>query len=274
MNTGKLDQRSRSVRASKVALAAMLVTAASGYFMGLRQTTGNTPRAVQAADLHPQTAPFPKDGVPKIVEYRRMGEARLGPNAGWTNHLSKLQTQAPKSLSPGIPADELDRLRAVQWRASRRAFDGAPPVIPHPVEQQTVDSCLVCHQEGRAIRDRVAPRLSHPVYGNCTQCHVPDRNSSIAGMEGPALAPTFGDNLFVGLSSSGRGGRAWPGAPPVIPHSTMMRSECLSCHGPLGLNGLRTPHPERSQCQQCHVPQNGMDDTPLATAGFTQLSLP
>lgn len=273
MNNAKPDPRSLSVRASKVVLAAMLVTAASGYFMGLRQTAGSVSGAAEAPTLATTAVDGPKSVLPQVVEYRRLGEARLGPNATWTNHLANLRPQTVKAVTPGIPADELDRLRAVQARASRRAFDGAPPVIPHPVEQQTADSCLVCHQDGRAIRDRVAPKVSHPVYGSCTQCHVPDRNTSIAG-PGVDSAPTFGDNLFVGLSSSGRGGRAWPGAPPVIPHTTLMRGDCLSCHGPLGLAGLRTPHPERSQCQQCHVNQDGSEVPATAGPGFTLLSQP
>jgi cytochrome c-type protein NapB len=50
------------------------------------------------------------------------------------------------------------------------------------------------------------------------------------------------------------GSRAHPGAPPVIPHKVFMRENCLSCHsGPGGREEIRTTHPERTRCMQCHV---------------------
>ncbi len=41
--------------------------------------------------------------------------------------------------------------------------------------------------------------------------------------------------------------------PPQIPHSTEGRRDCLSCHRD-GLRPPITPHPERVNCVQCHVP--------------------
>jgi len=38
-----------------------------------------------------------------------------------------------------------------------------------------------------------------------------------------------------------------------------MREDCMSCHGPQGLFGLRTPHPDRPSCLQCHVPNAELD---------------
>jgi cytochrome c-type protein NapB len=38
-----------------------------------------------------------------------------------------------------------------------------------------------------------------------------------------------------------------------------MRDDCMSCHGPQGLFGLRTPHPDRQSCLQCHVPNAELD---------------
>jgi cytochrome c-type protein NapB len=46
-----------------------------------------------------------------------------------------------------------------------------------------------------------------------------------------------------------------PGAPPPIPHSPDMRGNCVACHaGPGAVAEIRTPHPERANCRQCHVP--------------------
>jgi nitrate reductase (cytochrome), electron transfer subunit len=63
--------------------------------------------------------------------------------------------------------------------------------------------------------------------------------------------------------------RAFDGAPPTIPHSTLMRTDCLSCHGPQGLYGLRTPHPERQSCLQCHAPGAHLDQYQFLSAGPT-----
>jgi cytochrome c-type protein NapB len=84
-----------------------------------------------------------------------------------------------------------------------------------------------------------------------------------------ALREPLAGNSFVGLNPPLKGTRAWPLAPPTIPHSTLMRSDCLSCHGPQGLYGLRTPHPERQSCVQCHVPGAELDQHRFLSAGPT-----
>ncbi len=60
-------------------------------------------------------------------------------------------------------------------------------------------------------------------------------------------------NHFVGLAAPESGPRAFPGAPPQIPHATFMRTDCLSCHGDTSYRGLRTTHPWRRNCQQCET---------------------
>jgi nitrate reductase cytochrome c-type subunit len=47
-----------------------------------------------------------------------------------------------------------------------RAFEGAPPLIPHEIEDET--TCLECHRLG----DNDAPITSHPERVNCVQCHI------------------------------------------------------------------------------------------------------
>jgi nitrate reductase cytochrome c-type subunit len=54
-----------------------------------------------------------------------------------------------------------------------------------------------------------------------------------------------------------RGGRFYEGAPPTIPHPLQLRENCLACHaGPASRPEIRTSHPERARCRQCHVPQS------------------
>jgi len=113
---------------------------------------------------------------------------------------------------------------------SDRAFWGAPPPMPHGFVEERRSDCLTCHARETRI--------------SCQQCHV---DGSDAELE------VFRENLFVGLDFPGKGTRAHDYAPPTIPHKTFMRDNCLSCHGPSGKQKIATPHPYRSQCQQCHV---------------------
>jgi cytochrome c-type protein NapB len=65
----------------------------------------------------------------------------------------------------------------------------------------------------------------------------------------------FAENSFVGLPQDLRsGGRLHPLAPPTIPHKTFMRENCTACHsGAAAREEIRTSHPERTRCRQCHV---------------------
>lgn len=129
-------------------------------------------------------------------------------------------------------------------RAARRAYEGAPPVIPHP---QMGSPCIACHT-GQAIEVKemgVAPAMPHRLTtglgpaSNCRQCHV------------------FGEGVTRDgpVSPVRRGERAHPGAPPMIPHPLFMREDCAACHtGPAARAEIRCTHPERARCTQCHLP--------------------
>jgi len=134
-------------------------------------------------------------------------------------------------------------------RASRRAFEGAPPVMPHSEDfsggRQT---CLDCHARGMSIGDRRARAMSHHPMPNCVQCHVEAETSVFAAFDpGPPA------NAFSGLTAAGRGKRAYEGAPPTVPHGTELRQTCLSCHGEYGWEGIRIDHAGRASCVQCHI---------------------
>ncbi len=64
---------------------------------------------------------------------------------------------------------------------------------------------------------------------------------------------------FEGLAQDlTAGDRATAGAPPRIPHRMLMRENCVACHdGPGAREEVRTSHPERWRCRQCHVPVAG-----------------
>lgn len=145
--------------------------------------------------------------------------------------------------------------RSTGERALGRAYDGAPPTIPHDA---TIGTCVTCHDaDGSAIAGvGVAPASPHGAAAasgamrRCRQCHAP-----------VATQARFIKSRFTGLAQGPwRGRRATPGAPPTIPHTLQLRGECLACHaGPGARVEIRTTHPERVRCRQCHVP----DTTPV-----------
>jgi len=164
-------------------------------------------------------------------------------------------------------ADEIGRPTEAEWdesvarRGELRAFDGAPPLIPHDITQRGFPSCTACHVDGLVLDGRTSPAMSHESMANCTQCHVmserPVPGEALTG--GPPLV-----NAFRGIDRSGRGERAWVGAPPTIPHTTHMRDRCESCHGVLA-TGIRTSHACQQNCRQCHTPSAGLDQQPVTT---------
>lgn len=125
---------------------------------------------------------------------------------------------------------------------SRRAFPGAPPVIPHDL---VGGSCLGCHKDGGYTPQFKAytPVTPHPQYANCQQCHVEQTKSPLfVSTQFQRTAPPEIDNQYL------------PGAPPPIPHTLQLRENCNACHaGPAAVKEIRTPHPERQNCRQCHV---------------------
>ena len=135
-------------------------------------------------------------------------------------------------------------------RAERRAYDGAPPVIGH---EDFGMECTECHnKDGMAVDDYgFAPPSPHEetrglsAMSRCRQCHVFKVADDV-----------FAENRFVGLRQDLRsGGRLHPFAPPTIPHKTFMRENCTACHaGKAAREEIRTSHPERTRCRQCHVP--------------------
>jgi cytochrome c-type protein NapB len=134
-------------------------------------------------------------------------------------------------------------------RAIRRAYDGAPPVVPHDDFGMT---CGACHDgDGMPVADLgFAPASPHDgtaqAYSTqrCRQCHV------FTLAEG-----LFVENSFVGLAQDLQpGARLYPGAPPTMPHKVLMRENCAACHtGPGARAEIATTHPERDRCTQCHV---------------------
>jgi cytochrome c-type protein NapB len=141
-----------------------------------------------------------------------------------------------------------------QVRAERRAFDGAPPVIPH--KSFGID-CTKCHTITGLLVPSVGIAPANPHEGdrragsltNCKQCHVFANTDQL-----------FVEADFTGLRQQYQpSSRAHPLAPPVIPHPTTMRANCMACHsGQAARPEIICTHPERTNCVQCHVEGSGV----------------
>ena len=128
-----------------------------------------------------------------------------------------------------------------------RAFYGAPPTVPHPIAEGGIgaNACLKCHENGGFVDKYQAftPVTPHPEKSNCVQCHVRVKTTSL-----------FIPSSWKGVEAPEIGNQALQGSPPIVPHPLQMRENCLSCHaGSSAVKEIRTTHPERINCRQCHV---------------------
>jgi nitrate reductase (cytochrome), electron transfer subunit len=245
-------------RALGVVAAGAIAAAIIGFLTGVR-------RVPEPAGYQEPMAAVAGE-VPVAPTHGELGQRRMGPNrARHPAGLLALGADRPALTDEVMPTEE-ERRASVASRARNRAYDGAPPTIPHPIEQRGYPSCLSCHGEGMRVFGKTAPVMSHGELGSCTQCHVVERGflpEGVGALGDVAEGRPPLDNAFVGTRAPGSGERAWEGAPPTIPHPTRMRERCGSCHGVLA-EGLRTSHPWRQSCTQCHAPSAGMDGRPVA----------
>ncbi|HEU5190799.1 MAG TPA: nitrate reductase cytochrome c-type subunit [Methylomirabilota bacterium] len=142
---------------------------------------------------------------------------------------------------------EPNRKRTREVYYARRAYPGAPPVIPHPVDERQAfgKACLACHAEGGWVPrfEAFAPVTPHPEMTSCRQCHVPQ-----------AGRPAFQASAWEASAPPPLKGAAMLGSPPRIPHALQMRENCRACHaGPGAVDAFRTSHPQRVSCRQCHA---------------------
>jgi cytochrome c-type protein NapB len=179
-------------------------------------------------------------------------------------------------VAPDFDDDRPAHVRSIDMYRRLRAFPGAPPRIPHGLttEEFQTQSCNVCHQRGGWVARfaTYAPVSPHSDYVACLQCHAP-RDELVGRPLRDAdtgevctqchVNPDAASPSFVALDWQAP---VWPatdvqaleGSPHVIPHTVESRGNCLSCHsGPGAVVELRTDHPERVNCRQCHVPAPG-----------------
>lgn len=239
----------RSSNGIWVLVAIILTVAVTGYFVGMRESRQSSiaPRLLPPATNRVETNAS-NNAVPAL-KYAELPWRKFGPNRDWSVDLTKL-VQPTSPDPPKMPPSAIEREQAVTQRHDRRAFDGAPPVIPHPIAPLGTSVCMACHENGLVVGKKVATKMSHPLYANCTQCHVEAEPGGLSDIM-----------AFKALTE-----RAFAGAPAPMPHPVWMRENCLSCHGPTGQAGLRTTHPERINCLQCHAATAMQDALPRITS--------
>lgn len=204
--------------------------------------------------------PVATEGVPVARSYRELRKTPRGAGSGFDDELVAYFEALPARTDVVEVTD--DKAASLALRSRRRAYDGAPPTIPHPVRQAAASECAACHENGIKIGSRQASAFPHKRFENCTQCHAmaaPDAPWRAADLPpDPRAVP----NGFDGLEPPLQGPR-WTGiAPPQIPHKTFLHERCDSCHGVTGRNAMRSTHPQRQNCEQCHAPQAALEWRP------------
>ncbi len=233
----------RKRRLTHLLLAGVMGCAVIGFFVGLDYGVPKADRDEFQEEFREESH-FKVGTVGPAVSYDDLG--KRGPSAyGGAGY-----TVSDIGGVKGIPSEEIEidpsaKPHSLVKRASLRAYNGAPPTIPHSTDGMNDLACTSCHEQGVQVGDVQVPKIPHRHYTNCQQCHVAE--SDLFELEFVVLS------AFDGKPAPMGGDRAWLGAPPVIPHSTWMRENCLSCHGPSGRAGLRTSHPNRTNCMQCHA---------------------
>lgn len=249
-------------RFAPVFLAGVIAFAVVGYFVGITDGVPQ-PDGVQELSLvskfDQETRASNRMLIPAVA-YSQMADTFVGPTKAWQ---AIPQALSQPKFDPYIKIEPsgAEKKASSLLRASRRAYSGAPPIIPHPVENTSDAACYACHSNGLQLAGLKASVMSHPFLGNCLQCHAPLAPAPFQHIDAAV------DSSFVGLPAPTDGKRAYQGAPPTIPHALWMRENCNACHGgPQGWAGMESTHPWRSNCTQCHALSASLNQMPVGDA--------
>jgi len=204
----------------------------------------------------------------------------------FTERRATLMSAAELAIDPGFREDFGAHTRTLEMYQRLRAYPGAPPRVPHGLTEEEFrgTQCNACHVRGGWVSrfGAFAPVTPHPEMSACLQCHVPQ--DELVGVARPSspdavvcmqchIDPDASPSLFVPTDwrTTPRpelDRQALDGSPHVVPHDVQSRDNCLACHGgPAAIDEIRTDHPERAECVQCHmVSIDGADPTSLGAA--------
>lgn len=178
------------------------------------------------------------------------------------------------AIDPAPGARRSAHPRALRTYRALRAYPGAPPRIPHGLTpgETLRGGCNTCHERGGYSQrfGAYVPVTPHPEMGACLQCHLGDAmlmSTPLPGMDPSAHCRQCHAAGATRLRDSSLNWQPlpWPQLsevsdeylPQPIPHSPELRGNCLACHSaPAAVAEIRTSHPERANCRQCHVEKN------------------
>ena len=153
----------KSNAAILIAFVVMSV-AVAGYFTGLQ-----APRKVTEVDSNSvrdrqktNRSHTPEEGVILATHYSEMTATRRTDRS--RTQLSTLKSTIEPLAEIQISPEE--KLVALQQRARNRAFNGAPPTVPHSIDHQSDTACVACHQTGVVTASMRIPRMSHTILAN------------------------------------------------------------------------------------------------------------
>jgi nitrate reductase (cytochrome), electron transfer subunit len=243
-----------------IAASALLLAALDGAVGRRLERSGTgsvTPSesALHAGAAAPRAVPGPLTAGPPI-----RGEAFV-----FRTRVGDLAVDDSVARRPGAHPRTLQGYRAI------RAYPGAPPRVPHGLtpEEALGERCNNCHERGGYSPrfGAYVPVTPHPELRSCLQCHPTD--AAVVGLALPdrRVDATCRQCHAPGARADGAprldwqaagwpavGGRRADGTPPEIPHDLLLRGDCVACHaGPAAVAELRTSHPERANCRQCHL---------------------
>jgi len=264
MNTPRNSLKERSTRSVRIVIAIIITASVSGFFMGIQQNREVAESSKSESYAFSEQEPESSQNTRILTAraYNQLQKPGFRANDRWFNHVKNLSNSE-------LIAGKTWHIEYTegQTRDQRRAYNGAPPTVPHPIDQHESQSCVVCHSQAILVDQKVAPQMSHPYYTNCIQCHV--AAEGLGSRWNTSNYDLHTGNGFSGMVSIGlKGERAYENAPPTIPHSTWMRQTCLSCHGPLGTAAIQTAHPDRSNCLQCHASQPSSEQLHYGESAF------
>ena len=269
-------------RSTILIVLTLVGVATTGYFLGLTAPmTAGIDSELPATAQEPARIEAHAPALPAIPAkaYVEMPAVQAAASRQLAARLDMLQ-QTPFDPNAVVKVNVDQKTASLTDRAARRAYDGAPPAVPHPIDQLASDHCLACHGEGLRSESLRAGKMPHPFYASCTQCHV-EQNASYA-----EASATY-ENAFVGRAvpaddrnvaakaSRAASYTAWmrealqnrdpavDWVPPVVPHAIWMREDCLSCHGRTAAPGMECSHPWLVNCMRCH------GESPLRTPAMS-----
>ena len=245
-------------RLATVFLSSVIAMAVIGFLVGIGAGVPKPDGVNQSSliELRPSDSAAADTKLIPALSYASIANSPMGPTKTWQATPQSLP-QPEFELYNKIEPSETEKAASSKLRASRRAYNGAPPIIPHPVENTNDAACYACHSGGVKLAGVKASVMSHAFLANCVQCHAPMAPAPFQTIDSTV------ETTFVGLPAPKEGKRAYKGAPPTIPHSRWMRENCNACHGgPHGWAGMESTHPWRTNCVQCHAPSAALDQMP------------